>query len=127
MPDFRDPRDLRQTGFPSIAAEYIEHVLRLEDRLVPNPAATFFWRAAGSESEAAGMRDGDLMVVDRSLDPWEGCFAVCCVDGRHRIRRMTRWRHDYLAMPLNEARLDPFEEVEIWGVIRALVREFPVR
>ena len=66
-------------GFPSPAEQYIESPLDLNELLVHRPAATFFVRAAGDSMIGAGIRPGDILVVDRSLDARDGSIVIACV------------------------------------------------
>ena len=68
-------------GFPSPADDYIDRMLDLNELLINNPSATFFVRVAGESMVGAGINDGDILVVDRSLDPQNGKIIVAVVDG----------------------------------------------
>jgi DNA polymerase V len=119
-----DPRDLRQKGFRSPAAEYIGQKLSLDRKLNKNPPSTFFWRVRGDELRVMGIRDGDLLVVDRSRRPMHGSLAVCIIDRQFRIRRLRRWGDVLVPMPLRRRpEIDPLEPAEVWGVVRAIVRD----
>jgi DNA polymerase V len=120
-----DPRDLRQLGFKSHATEYIGQSLSLDQRFVTHKPATYYWRVNGDEVRRLGFRDGDLLVVDKSLQPRHGCLAVCVIDGQFRVRRLRRWGDLLIPVPLHRpTEFNPFEQTEVWGVIRAVVREF---
>jgi DNA polymerase V len=123
----RDPRDLRQRGFKSGAYEYIGQVLSLSkfmDGFIRNPAATYYWWVRGSEARLLGLREGDLMVVDRSLKPRHGSLVVCVVNRKFRVRRMRRWGDTLAPVPLkNSTRCDPLERVRVWGVISLVLRD----
>ena len=68
-------------GFPSPAEQYLEPPLDLNELLVKRPAATFFVRVEGDSMIGAGIRDKDLLVVDRSLTPANGDIIIASVDG----------------------------------------------
>lgn len=74
-------------GFPSPAEQYQEQPLDLNDLLVKRPAATFFVRVQGDSMIGAGITDGDLLVVDRSLRPADGDIIIACVDGDFTVKR----------------------------------------
>lgn len=119
-----DPRDSKQAGFKSAAAEYIGQVLSLDQRFVRNRPATYFWWVRGDESRILGLRDGDLLIVDRSLEPAHGDLVVCVIGGEFRIRRLRRWGQILVPAPLRRSEeTDPFEKAEVWGVIRVFARE----
>ena len=64
--------DTVQAGFPSPAQDYTEKTLSLDELCVRTPAATFFVRASGTSMEKAGIHDGDVLVVDRSMPHTHG-------------------------------------------------------
>ena len=97
---------LEAVGFPSPAADYTELGISLDRSLIEHPEATFFFRAAGSAMEEAGIFDGDLLVVDRSITPAPGHLVVAVADGEFVIRRS------------RELSAGDFAEVSVWGVVR---------
>ena len=74
-------------GFPSPAEQYQEQPLDLNELLVKRPAATFFVRVQGDSMIGAGITDGDLLVVDRSLLPADGDIIIACIDGDFTVKR----------------------------------------
>ena len=68
-------------GFPSPADDFKETRISLDRELVKNKEATFYARVSGDSMIGAGLDDGDLLVIDRSLDPENGKIAICLVDG----------------------------------------------
>lgn len=120
-----DPRDVRHQGFRSGAAEYIGETLDLNRRLVRNRPATFFWRVRGDETRILGLKNGDLLLVDRSLPPDHGNLVICIMEKRFRIRRLRRWGDHLISAPLRRSeRARNTEPAEVWGVVRAVIREF---
>jgi len=110
-----------QAGFPSPAEDHMEGRLDIQALLVRRPAATFFCRAQGTSMRDAGINDGDLLVVDRSITPGDGDTVIANVDGGLTVKRLTRTRDgwalaaanpDYPAFPVN-----PEDGVLIWGVV----------
>ena len=75
-------------GFPSPAQDYVEGGIDLNRELVKNPAATFFGRVSGDSMTGAGIEDGDLIVIDKSLEASEGDIAVCFLDGEFTLKRI---------------------------------------
>ena len=73
-------------GFPSPAEQYLEPPLDLNELLVKRPAATFFVRVEGDSMIGAGIRDKDLLVVDRSLTPANGDIIIASVDGEFTVK-----------------------------------------
>jgi DNA polymerase V len=118
-------------GFPSPAEDYIEGKLDLNEHLIRKPAATFFMRATGQSMVGAGVFPGDLLVVDRSINPQPGDIVIAAVDGELTVKILARasanWSlqsasPDYPAIELHEGR-----EFSIWGVVTSTIRQFTRR
>ena len=73
-------------GFPSPAQDYMHEGLDLNKVLVKHPAATFYGRVVGDSMIDAGVDEGDILVIDKSLEPGEGDMAVCFVDGEFTLK-----------------------------------------
>lgn len=108
-------------GFPSPADDHVERQLDVAQLLVRRPAATFYCRADGPSMQGVGIHDGDLLVVDRSIEPQPGDVVVATVDGGLTVKRLVqkggRWslapaHPDFPTLPI-----DPEEGVQIWGVV----------
>jgi DNA polymerase V len=113
-------------GFPSPAADYVEGSLDLNELLVKRPAATFFVRCAGESMTGAGIFPGDLLVVDRSLEPADGSIVVAAVDGEFTVKRLRRRNGSAWLVPENPAfkplRVDTLDDCRIWGVVSSSIR-----
>ena len=77
-------------GFPSPAEQYLEPPLDLNEFLVKRPAATYFVRVQGDSMEGKGIYEGDLLVVDRSLDPRDGDVVIAAVDGEFTVKTLRK-------------------------------------
>ena len=83
-------------GFPSPAQDYMDKLIDLNRELVKHPEATFYGRVVGDSMIEAGVEEGDVLVIDKSLEPREGDMAVCFIDGeffqgsseRHRAQAL---------------------------------------
>lgn len=112
------------SGFAGSYDDYIGKPLDLNRLLVQAPAATVFMRVAGDNMSGAGMSDGDILVVDRSLTPREGQHVVAIQDGEFIARLLEKRQgqmmlvSDTHALPINE------QGCEIVGVITSLIRRF---
>lgn len=108
-------------GFPSPADDYAESGLDLHAHMVRNPAATFFLRAQGSSMQGAGILDGDILVVDRSLEASHNRVVIAALDGELLVKRLVRRHGRVLLTPENPAFPDvditEREHVYIWGVV----------
>jgi DNA polymerase V len=115
-------------GFPSPADDYIEGTLDLNQHLVKHRAATFFVRVSGSSMEGAGIYDGDLLIVDRSLEPKSKSVVVAVVNGEFTVKRIKKEKGRVWLMPENE-KFQPMElkegsECEVWGVVTTVIHKF---
>lgn len=107
-------------GFPSPADDHLEPPLDLNRALIRNPAATFFARVDGDSMKDDCINDGDLLVVDKSVEPYDGCVAVCFLDGEFTLKRVRIDGEKIVLMPANK-RYKPIEisrgdDFSIWGV-----------
>jgi len=114
-------------GFPSPADDYVEQQLDLNEHLIQRDASTFFVRVAGRSMEGAGIYDGDLLVVDRAVEPTDGAVVVAALDGELTVKRY-RDRPDGPALvPEHEEHaplpLEPEQELVVWGVVRHVIHE----
>ena len=75
-----------QAGFPSPAADHAGETIDLTREMVRHPESTFYARIAGDSMIEAGIREGDIVVIDRSLEASNGDFVVACVDGEFTIK-----------------------------------------
>ena len=81
-----DDKPSVHAGFPSPAQDYMNSFIDLNKELVRHPAATFFARVVGDSMVDAGVEEGDVLVVDKSLEPQEGDMAVCFIDGEFALK-----------------------------------------
>jgi DNA polymerase V len=108
-------------GFPSPADDHLEGSLDLHRLMVKRPAATFFCRASGDSMEPAGVRDGDLLVVDRSIQAQDGDVVVATLDGGLAVKTLRRTPEGWELASANPAypsfKIDEDEGTRIWGVV----------
>lgn len=81
-----DDKPTVHAGFPSPAQDYMNTFIDLNKELVRHPAATFYARVVGDSMVDAGVEDGDVLVVDKSMEPHEGDMAVCFIDGEFALK-----------------------------------------
>lgn len=116
-----------KAGFPSPADAFEEPPLDLNRALVRNPAATFFVRVEGDSMTGDGIDDGDLLIVDRSVEAGDGSIAICFVDGEFTVKRLRRDGAAWLLQPANPKyrpiRIDAADELAVWGVVRYVIKE----
>ena len=114
-------------GFPSPADDFKEIRISLDKELVKNKDATFYARVSGESMIGAGLDDGDLLVIDRSLSPESGKIAVCLVDGEFTVKRIKKEKNKLYLMPENK-KYKPIElkeenELIIWGVVEYVIKK----
>ena len=114
-------------GFPSPADDFKETRISLDRELVKNKEATFYARVSGDSMIEAGLDDGDLLVIDRSLNPENGKIAVCLVDGEFTVKRIKKEKKKLYLMPENK-KYKPIElkeenELIIWGVVEYVIKK----
>lgn len=120
-----------QAGFPSPAEDYIEARLDLNELLIRRPAATFFLRVRGDSMTGAGIRDGDLLVVDRAAEPRDGGVVVAAIDGHLTVRTLRRPAGGGLRLEAASDGYPPLcfgeggddAEVCVWGVVTAVIHQ----
>lgn len=112
-------------GFPSPAEDYIEGRLDLNRHLIKHPAATFFVRVAGDSMIGAGIHPGDILVVDRALEPQDSNVVIAVIDGELTVKRISQRQGKLFLLPDNQA-YEPLEilaemEFEVWGVVTSVI------
>lgn len=114
-----------QAGFPSPAEDYIEDRIDLNEHLIEHPAATYFVRVAGTSMVDAGIHDGDILVVDRALEPIDGKVVVASIDGNLSVKRLKKDDETVYLMAENEEYEDievtPHNEFQVWGVVTHVI------
>lgn len=108
-------------GFPSPAGDFIDLKIDLNRDLIQHPSATFFAKVSGESMMDAGIYDGDLIIIDRSLTPKDGDIAVCVIDSEFTIKRIKIESNCCWLVPANE-KYEPILVTEdnqflIWGIV----------
>ncbi len=118
-----------KAGFPSPAEDMRER-LDLVRLLVRNRAATFFFRVCGVSMVDADMDEGDIIIVDRSIEPYNNCKAVCFIDGEYTVKRVEIGKECVRLMPANEnnTAYRPIEVTAennflVWGVVTYVIKK----
>ena len=94
--------------------------------LITNPAATFCARVIGNSMVDAGINEGDLLIIDRSLTPQNGNIAVCFVDGDFTVKRLSVREDGIYLTPANsqypELKVDEESHFQVWGVVSHIIK-----
>lgn len=113
-----------KAGFPSPAQDYLHESLDFNRDLIRNPEATFYGRVEGDSMIEAGICDGDIAVIDRSIEPCDGDIVVGYVNNEFTIKYLDlKHRKDgYIELrPANKAfkpiRIHAEDDFEVWGVV----------
>ncbi len=108
-------------GFPSPAEDFIDKKLDLNEYLIRNQPATFLVRVQGNSMENAGILDGDILVVDRSLEPSDGKIIIGVIDGEFTVKRIVKRSGKFFLQPENETyrpmEIIPDMDFTIWGIV----------
>lgn len=118
-----------KAGFPS-PAEDIREKLDLVKLLVKHKASTFFFRVSGVSMVDAAMDEGDIIIVDRAIEPYNNCKAVCYIDGEYTVKRVEMADNRVRLMPANELNT-AYKPIEItsennfliWGVVTYTIKK----
>ncbi|MDE6197874.1 MAG: translesion error-prone DNA polymerase V autoproteolytic subunit [Muribaculaceae bacterium] len=115
-----------QAGFPSPAQDYINEYIDLNREIVRHPASTFYGRVSGDSMIDEGIEEGDILVIDRSLEPDDGDLAVCCLDGEFTLKRIKLSAGTVWLIPSNETfdpiLVTPDHRFEVWGVVTHTIK-----
>ena len=114
-------------GFPSPAAPYEEPPIDLNKELIRHPSSTFIARVNGHSMEGGGIHDGDLLIIDKSIAPKSGHFAVCFIDGEYTLKCIEARGKKLFLKPLNtaysELEITEYNTFQVWGVVTAVIKK----
>lgn len=123
-----------KAGFPS-PADDVREKLDLMKLLIRHKASTFFFRVCGVSMVDANLDEGDIIIVDRAVEPYNNCKAVCFIDGEYTVKRVEiseqpSGRKRVRLMPANEANhkyvpieVTPESDFLIWGVVTYVIKK----
>lgn len=115
-----------QAGFPSPAQGEYADSIDLNRALITNPAATFCARVIGNSMVDAGINEDDMLIIDRSLTPHDGCIAVCFIDGDFTVKRLSVRNDGVYLTPANasfpELKVSEDSNFQIWGVVSHIIK-----
>ncbi len=114
-------------GFPSPADDYLECKLDLNTHLIKHPAATFFVKVSGDSMKNAGIHSGDMLIVDRSIEPVHGRIVIVAIDGELTVKRLSKQGGRVQLLPENKnykpIDIKDTHELVIWGVVTYVIHE----
>lgn len=115
-------------GFPSPAEDYLESGIDLNKELIRHPSTTFFGRVKGDSMCEAGIYEGDILVIDKSLEARNDDIAVCFIDGDFTLKTIKKEQDVVWLVPAN-AKYKPIKvtadnDFLIWGIVTSIVRKY---
>jgi DNA polymerase V len=114
-------------GFPSPADDFKELRISIDQEVVRNEEATFYARVSGESMQGAGLDDGDLLVIDRSMEPQDNKIAVCYIDGAFTVKRLKVEVDCIYLMPENKnykpIKVSEEDQLQIWGIVTYVVKK----
>ena len=114
-------------GFPSPADDFKEYKISLDKTLVRNKEATFYAKVSGQSMVGAGLDDGDLLVVDKSLEPQHNNITVCFIDGEFTVKRLHVNKGEVYLLPSNPAykpiKITNDNDFQIWGIVTHVIKK----
>lgn len=116
-----------RAGFPNPAQDYMEMAIDLNKELIKHPSSTFYGRVKGDSMKDAGVLDGDVLIIDKSLEPHTGDMAVCFVDGEFTLKYIEIDKDVIYLMPANEEyppiKVTADNNFIIWGIVTYVIKK----
>ena len=117
-----------QAGFPSPAQGYISESIDLNSDLIEHPVSTFYGKVVGDSMVEEGIESGDILIIDRSLEPQNLDLAVCCLDGDFTLKRIKISNDKVWLLPSNKC----YESIlvtednnfAIWGIVTYVIKKY---
>ena len=117
-----------QAGFPSPALDFVDLSIDLNRYVVKHPSSTFYGRVQGDSMRDAGIGDGDLLVIDKGIEPSDGKIAICFIDGEFTLKRIKIEKDICWLVPANEnykpIKVSPENNFLIWGIVTFTIKAF---
>ena len=116
-----------QAGFPSPAQGAFADSVDLNNELINNPASTFCARVIGDSMVDSGIYEGDMLIIDRSLEPHNGDIAVCFIDGDFTVKRLLINEVGIFMVPANRKypviKVPDESNFIIWGIVSHIIKK----
>ena len=116
-------------GFPSPADDYIENNLSLSELLIRNHLSTFLMKTSGDSMVDVGINDGDILVVDRSIEPKNRDIVIAILEGNLTVKRLLFKTNDSVVLKseniaYKDIKIPESADLEIWGVVTSAIHQF---
>lgn len=116
-----------KAGFPSPAQDYMEQAIDLNKELIRHPASTFYGRVVGNSMSGEGIEEGDILIIDKSLELMDGDLAVCFINGEFTVKRVKLEKDLAWLVPSNPdyqpIKVTKDNEFTIWGIVTYTVKK----
>jgi DNA polymerase V len=116
-----------EAGFPSPADDHLERGIDLNEELIRNPAATFLVRVKGDSMRDAGIHAGDVLIVDKSMNPTDRRIVVAMIDGNFTVKRFRKVNGRIFLEAANDSfssiEVGENQELTIWGVVTYIIHQ----
>lgn len=113
-------------GFPSPADDFLDISIDLNKELIKNPSTTFYGRVKGDSMINAGLDSGDLLIIDKSLEPVNNKIAVCFIDGEFTVKRIKIDKEVVWLVAENEKykpiKVTADNDFIIWGIVTTVIK-----
>lgn len=120
--------DSLSAGFPSPALDFNAEPIDLNKELIRNPVSTFYGRIRGDSMVNAGIGDGDLIVIDKSISLRNGKIAVCFIDGEFTVKHVKVENNGCWLMPANDKyppiQVTAANDFHVWGIVTHVIKSF---
>ncbi len=127
----QDVKTANANGFAAAADDYAERGIDLNEQLILNKPATFFFRMNGDAMTGAGINSGDVLIVDRSIKAANGKIIVAAINGELVVRRLLQSFNHYALQAENgkyrDIQLNEFTDYSVWGVVTCAIHIFEQR
>ena len=133
LPSYKGSKDFTQTdvptanatGFGAASDDFAERGIDLNEQLIRNKPATFFMRVHSDAMIGAGIHNGDVVIVDRSIKPANGKVVIAALNGEMLIRYYEVHNRKERLLPatrkLAPIEIDPLAQFEVWGVVTYVI------
>lgn len=116
-----------KAGFPSPAQDYLEQAIDLNKELIRHPASTFYGRVVGNSMRDEGIEDGDILVIDKSLELIDDDLAVCFIDGEFTVKRVRLEADAAWLVPSNTdyplIKVTKDNDFMVWGIVTYTIKK----
>lgn len=116
-----------RAGFPSPAQDYMEQAIDLNKEIVLHPASTFYGRVVGDSMKDEGIEEGDVLVIDKSLELMDNDLAVCYVDGEFTVKRVKLEEDSAWLIPSNDSypaiKVTADNDFIVWGIVTYTIKK----